>query len=1517
MALPMKTHFENLRAALLELKATGESGFEGAMAVALYSITGIPFRLANSGYQRGIDGKAAFEGSIAFEGKLYTNSLPRTDVLSKIPDLVRHSNHADLVWVLGATCEVPSQLAEDLRADGTKQGVSVLVLDWVPSDFPRLAVALAMGEAKVEEFLTNNLKSQDARNKALAALLAIRDDTDFARHMKTIHRDLDAPGMATAMAEKANAKWFEETVSSKARARSELGQPLAPADTAIVVIGRDGLISTLGPYFTNTAGEDVICVHGEEGCGKSWIVMQSWIAQSSKPLLVFATPDDFSEAPAESDIEDLLISKLIRQTGDIRSEENTVRWRRRLAAWKDVEKPQRPRLIVVIDGINQRPGRAWGKITDNVATYVVGRGGRVIITARTQYFNTRVKRALTSSIKDITVPKWSAAERNQILKQHDVPVNKLSSSVAEFLLNPRILSIALEAFGDDVTAFEELSVDRLLFEHIMMGVKHDFGEHPVDFVAVLRKHAKKLLDRVTSQANDDLYIFESDVPAVVDGRFFHPVTGEPLKYELRDEGLTLALGLSIIENLRAAKRSSRDLNDALKQVLEPVEALDRTAEAVIAAISVTAADDDEYCPAIAQALIREFIELQNPPPGGLAVLISFAKARPLVFAETARDLSLEGGHQSNFDLIESALVIAARNEGVWNLLKCEVPRWLRVYSLSPERRMHTHAHRDPPEKVAEERANRQAVIDDNLAKLSPAEAKRMERLIETNGEIDALSRLALILLAGKSLKPFAESLTDWSFANALNSSIQVPTKEFLALIGLNRQDWSNARRALLQACEDLRTDTASKVGRWALLRILRATGDPDDDRSAEALYVDLIKDLPSYPGWGHTDDITEPCDPSSNAPTKLDETVQRYQDINVTKLRQYMGQTAEDHALVNDRPIVVRFALETAVTKHRELAGDVVKRIGIPLRQGLLELREHASIVTSEQAHALAARWKEAQVEGDTQGLKNDDHIMLQYELVIAFPFLEVDEQLEIMLATTEGNPLLLELVDSTKTPDAQTLDRVLEKGRSTHSEHQQHLFLEIAAATGAELSSEVCAFARQQINSKVNRLRTSALALAARSGHSDLLKAVVESDWESSAFEATDRFESWYGSLALLEAAEAGLVDGNTIIDRISPSLYGRAATMLKETEVQEIARRIDVSIRCAVGMPDELVAPLIELEAESKASREPIRFSISDRSAPSKDIKSFFDEFSESDEEFRQRQNRNYDSFRAFQSELTSTKAQIILDHLTLEEFAVIVHANPTVADQWFDLFMDVSESKLPAVHNLILLLASALADTKPDRSVALFERVKHNHPLVRFTFSGSGVDLESESVWKASNSPPMNKLRKQRLDNAATDQAIAVEVYSALRNNQKAFLDDYVDAKLLCREPAEKARALMVVGYSNPSDHNEGILEKFQGNAGLPGKAYKAASISYWNNLWAQHWFKKMCETNDPTTYWQAAVLFVHCVDGRFQTWRDEFDQVGIPIGDFGASVTLRQRLKKLGKERQKKFFGQDAPPEIFLR
>ena len=461
-------HVEHLKSALLSLRATGETGFEGLIGATLREISGVPFRLARSGSQFGVDGKPAYEGdAICFEGKRYGGRVPPKEVLSKIAELSINDTETD-IWVLGVTSQIGSQLADDARELGAKNGIVVLILDWSETDLPPFAVAMAMGGMRVQEFLKNNISDDTKLHNAEAALEAVRKSEDFASHADRIRAQCNEPSVGLVLAQKANTDWLTDAFSSRKQAKTKFGQQLSPGDTDMANIRqRKTLTDKLHPYLTAAPDETVVCILGGEGHGKSWIVAQSWLALAHKPLMVFMTPDDFAETAGQNDVVDLLIAKLIKQTGNRGTATTRERWRRRLGQWRGCPVTDSPRLIVVIDGINQRPKSDWARIIESIVDELNQLGGRLIITARTPYFRDRVKGRLSVRFTEILVPEWTEPERNEILAGHGIKASDLHRAVATSLLNPRLLGIALELLNKaEITNFEELSGIRLLFEHM-------------------------------------------------------------------------------------------------------------------------------------------------------------------------------------------------------------------------------------------------------------------------------------------------------------------------------------------------------------------------------------------------------------------------------------------------------------------------------------------------------------------------------------------------------------------------------------------------------------------------------------------------------------------------------------------------------------------------------------------------------------------------------------------------------------------------------------------------------------------------------------------------------------------------------------------------------------------------------------------------------------------------------------------------------------------------------------------
>lgn len=1318
---------------------------------------------------------------------------------------------------------------------------------------------------------------------------------------------------------------MKDGFSDQRRARNQFGQPLSPGDiSSIKTLTRLALINELQPYLAESPNEKVVFVLGGEGCGKSWIVAQSWLELDQKPLMIILTPEALNESAAQNDINELLIIKLIEQTDNELTDVKRKFWQRNLNQWRRNPAVSVPRLIITIDGINQKPNFDWGRIIDNVAAALEKIGGRLIITSRTHYFRDRVEKRSTVPRIEINVPEWTLSERDKILTNYGIRPTTLHAAVAKSLLNPRLLGITVELFHrDKIAALEELSVSRLLFEHIRATeINAPTPQPAVAFVRQLREHAQKILKRKQQSQRDDLNIFETDTLAVADGRFFQPVEGDPEKYQLMDDGLTLALGFSVVDILRSAKRNNHDLDVTLTTLLEPISALDSSADVVLAALTVTIVDDDQYIPDIAVALIKGFVELQNPDQTKFPPFAGLTKRKPLAFMNAAHDLCLGGAEQHNFDWVKFSIIEASKVTRIWPEIASQIELWLSAYSSSPELGMRSHHSRESNEQVQAVLDQNQQVIDEKVAALSDDERNILNRLHQKDGDINALTRFGLFVLAGKPLAPFADYFVNWSFSTSLNSDYSAPRKDFRHLISLNQVDWQKTRTALLKSCAFLRGSHVSSCGKWALVTILSATGDEHDDKEARALVNELWENQSNFKDWRRVENYcaTDPCDPASTEPENINLTAEQYQAIDVNQLRGTLGVTSENDFFVVALPGMARFKPEVAISKYCAFAENVLTRKGFPLRQGLFELHKHNVLLTSIQAQALVSRWREAKSDGTLENMTvKDSWIVSQYLLLLAFPFLNANQQTEILLSIDESEPVLLDLIKSMNMLDESSFERWLVEAYINADEFKHYLLLAIAKSTNTPLSPKTRQHIPALIKADSERLRAEALGIIARSGDKDMLACVVQSGWKAANAQSNNGFEEWYGSLALLEAAVKDLIDHLEVLDRISPKLYGRAGAMLNAAARREIARRIDVSIRLAIGLGSGLITPDIQLDVWWDTAYGPNRFILNEKTPQTQDITETLKRFNENSCDFEERQQRCHDIFLEFENTLTKANAYIILNDLKLDEFASIVAADEEIADEWYKLFLELPDSNLSAVYNLILLLAYAQSSKDPNKAVRLFQKVRDHNPTVRFTFGPVGIELDAMATWGAESSAAMDEQLTIRLDQAATDHDISLEVLAGLINGRHEYLSRYVDEKLKSDEPAKIARGIMVIGFSDFSDLNTETLSSYENTAGLIGSAYKAAKYAYERNCWARHWFKQICEASEPIDYWRSAILFHKIVDGRFATWNSEYPQKGKLIHSFGQSTfgSLKNRYDRWKQHRKKKLFGIDAPDRIFLQ
>ena len=796
-------------------------------------------------------------------------------------EIVAGRNSTTEFFILAATSPISLQHIQTLEEGAQRFGIALLVLSWPKTGLPELAALLAMAPEVSAKFIAKHTTIIEAE---LAKQLGmVRADPQFQARSDELLATLRQPSIAPAFALKSNVAWLSEAFSDKNRASSVFGQPLSPEDTSIPgIIDRTDLrMRVAGQVFAKPDGA-VTAILGADGNGKSWIFAQAWSHQLNRPLTVIIVPNDISTPPSLEYCQNLLISKLLTQTNEMRKYEARERWLRHFERWQNNSNTVAPRLIVFLDGVNQRESVNWRQFIDAMSAVVARLGGRLVFSCRRHFYRVNLGNRLVSKIVAIEVPEWTYPELDGLLKERGTSIAALDSGIVRSLRNPRIFGVAAALFkAEEITAFGELSVNRLLFEHIRSGnATEDTNVSPVLFAAEICRHAESIVQRLKQHQSDDLNEFEmnavigagfsgksiSDQFVITSaGRFFEVLDENPSKYTLKDEGLPLALGLTLVGTAREALRKQKSVDDALSNILDPISALDRTSDILLGAI--LSAVLEESPKEIVAPLVRSFVMLQNLDSARYPEFRSLFGRDPRAFLRALEDSALIKDITPNLSWLTDAANDLRNGKAFETALAEANHRWLSMYSLAPERLLRVPNNLEYAAERERMRAEREQELSASMASLSQTERDLLSGMVQENrGDYSRLNLLAFQALAGRPLAPFADSLRNWCFAASLSGVDNYG--DFDDLLHFNLADWAATRDALQEAAKVLRQTGVSRTGQWALVYLLRATGDSADAKDASRIVEELTKDFKPEKGWRHIEVYcaTDPCDPGSEKP---------------------------------------------------------------------------------------------------------------------------------------------------------------------------------------------------------------------------------------------------------------------------------------------------------------------------------------------------------------------------------------------------------------------------------------------------------------------------------------------------------------------------------------------------------------------------------------------------------------------------------------------------------------------------
>lgn len=1501
-----------IRKGILSLKASGCDGFEGLLRIVLTKLTDIPFRLAASGLQGGMDGDAVMpEDAICFEAKRYSNEIHRNEVLVKIADLARKKDLPDRLWVLGATTEVSSQLAAAVKEDGDRNAISTIILDWVVAPLPLLAIAIVAANDSAIDFIYKNHQRDEGQNKLTrsklkAAFLSIAFHPEFESNLNRLKSNLNNSKLALKRAIDLNTEWRKQTFSSKRYSRERLGQGLAIIDDLSFPLMRTELQESIKREIQ--VCKDVILL-GDEGHGKSWLAAQLCLAAEGISLFVSA---ELLDSISPDNIDDFLIRTLIKQTGEVIDDNILLRWKHRIEAWKIT--PPLASLLVVIDGLNQRQNLRWDQLLNSIQSRLEEIGGRMIVTSRSHFWQRTVSHGLAFSPTIIKITEWSPSERDELLTYYGISNSWLDRQTLTTLQNPRLLSVAVDIIPHkEANAWKGLTTDRLLMEHLRASQLEKFeNETFVNLTHRLSEHATEVLERVQFSPNKLPQNFRADSNAVIETRFFRPLPGPTGQYELRSEGLTLALGFTLVDQLWQTFLNHKDLVKRIRELVEPIKAMDRTADVVFASLLICALDETRFDRSIYSVLLDAFTNIQNIDDSRFEEFIEIIRYQPEEFFVVLKELCLEKNQRINHDWFVNAAFEIAKSEKGWHAAAIAIHQWLHCYNKDPIEQASYYYNKSDYEyeKQIEEKKSE---IEKTLSSLSNFEKKLLDTMTEISGEPMELFTIALRLLAGRSLVDFADSFVAMGLAFSLDSNINFARKEFQQLTTFNQVNRPETRNAFLKAIIPLQTEDTSLGGKWTVVRMLYATGEESDAGKAMILAEKLRKDVhqfefPPSKEW----EKVNVANPDILCPSDIDEAIQLFKNLDPNKMLQTMNLGQEDHSFNEYLPIICRFSPNIAIEKVRDILSGLITRTGLPLRQVTLNSEEHLPLVQPDLAMKMLHR---TETENIFHTLPLHEQLICQrFIFYYAAAQISASKQLEYMTERACGQDFLLSAIPSIKYQTAEEIIPVISEALRINNEDAIYGSLIAALYGHARMENSLEEIILQCSHSKHSKTLSTVFQLAIKNNIKSVRQTLFNSKWK--ATDTSEKtYEKWFGSMLLLESCVLDGISFDDIQDRIGQDClflsFSKLGLLYTTSQmeflvqklrngVMEICKLQTPAVNFRLSKSEQIEFPLVSFEEKTPRNE---RFPKNNG----------LEEWINTRYDFTEKRNKLNSMAKGFLKEINKSDARVLIQEISIENLRSLAMKTPTLLDELIVFLDSVDNAKILWLKNLMFAVASLISRENPNKSISLFNSASMLQDSI-IQDLGDDLTIEHQAIWGSAATVQMEAVWRKRLLSSKNDAVLAREILAAERFGASDFINSLIIELISSDNSLSKAYGITIAGYSTQSAVFHQTINIHLTSNGICAQAAKHALSEHERNQYARIWISNMWSAPTAEEFWRCLTIAKTAIDARVAetpTFDNKWPQYA-PVFYKVRKTAIRNR----NKEREKRLIGQEVPESIFI-
>lgn len=1505
---------------LRALDPVGPDGFEGLIARLLEKLTERRFFLAKSGFQGGRDMSTERGNAniISVECKRYLENteLNEREILGEIQQVSWAIPDLDL-WVLVASRTVPDRLQLSISQSALEKGFETIIIstDETDGDTPSLLAALCANAPDIlVQFIQKKASSTNIERLNII-FEDIKKQNGYQNVINKLTDNFSSSNIGYDNWRYDQNKWLLDRFCFESKSRAAFGQALNISDDNVGLVNRKEAEYKLDKWLASWQNKQSFYVLlGEEGDGKTWATA-SWLSNKlrlddSFPAVVFLTSTNIY---LTNDPKELLANAITTQLR--RFDEKY--WENRLVKWMRRPEFEKPQIIIILDGINERHDFDWRSLMENLDVDPWKSRVGVILTCRKVTWENKYTLLSHLEVQSWTIPFYNDDELSSALLVHDLQLEDIPSTLHPLIRKPRYFDLVIKhrkimAESGDVT------IERLLYEdwrdRISRKSEVELGHD--EFHALIRD-----LAQITLSVSNSFSVREVErllptdhrqvVQELITSGILISDQNRQGKYKVEPRRLIHGLGLLLKEEVSESISIGQPIEERIAQMLEPHGEMDIKVKICGSAV-LHAIMDDQFSDEGRLILFQTWVSGRNLDEEDQKSVPAYLPSCPETYVRLA-EYVWSDKHENSIaqTLLMEGFLKWRENKKVQAILPSALLHWMGfIHPLGFSFQRGTKG-----EKASEIKLQIERRVGFKL-QLGPIQFLGYQfTVIEDDGLI-RLARVALAIISHIQRRPFIKAFVVWSLSRSI---MGYPNEYELVswVLKTAKEDiWHEFRSEI-----NLLLSKKHILTQQAAAHLLTCQGSLKASKLRQELPENLFPPNPIREiyfkdpciqilySW-RREDYLECLERGDLSPHRIaigmkalslepglpvpKNFIERFKSVTENfspdSLWKTMSLTIEDHRLEEIEPVLAAFSPHLLADIVKSIIGDAPNREGVPLRHLSLNIKKNLLILGNEELDALCQAWRKILTQ--KENTDKSGKISEEYLFTATLFNLIAEKQLEALLSRPKDSLDLLQYVCLFKPLNSQYIEELVKTINNKTDKTKLQRILWFLSANPGSISSKAIHNIINFLKHDDTVIRSFVLELAYKSKDSDALQCIINSEWAWSSENWTK--EDYWGSCILCEFGASLLY--REIRSRVHPIYLGYAIEKrgMIAIEVNQYAEDIHTIwkniYKKDLPLPESF--PLSEVECPRKEEINLCENIGISSSAFSKsftfisrdsfwggvshppDADSFNDAFNQNiDDKLEQCTSIIRKSLKK-QAEAGNVWFAKQFHHHALDK---VISYRPDLVQMWLNaVYKDKQESSrlLFSSRSFYEALLRVLFENDPVEASKLLKHLELYTGKIKYVDNKTGISLSNYALFKSSRHHEIQKILDKHFDKCSTDLELFELALVVQQTGNISWLKNKIEKELESSWQFDHARSIVFTGFLETND-SEVALNKYIEMPRCWLQAVAEKSMNLWNkNAWAKHWFNRFLNDEEDTKAWACFRLLLKCVDRRFWIWKENF-------------------------------------------